>query len=301
MSRYSVLVLVSLGLGVSSCTSAARQRVESAATTETDPAASGHVSDGQSAPPSTREKTATTTPQPQLQDVEKPAGEKGRSADREEHDETRAARPKDPPIDMITSQGTAFIIDYLHSGAFETASATCTEKAEKVEALAKAEEAARTAKSARSNQVAKGEEAAKGDSSAKTDDDEDADEARDAEAAARAEKVEAARAECLKQARDKFSADVLRFRRDGLGHVKLVILRRNGSALKEIYVANVELKSISDRTVKVEIKEAGIGQRPIMKDRRDFELMIPNDYGIELKDPTFGRLPYDAKVGLVAN
>jgi hypothetical protein len=107
-------------------------------------------------------------------------------------------------------------------------------------------------------------------------------------------------AECLTKAREKFGADVLRFKKDDKGHVKLTIYRRSGSALMELYTANVELKEISTNNVKVEIKGGTSGQRPILRDRGNFEVKVPNGYSIELEDSVYGKLPYDAKVGLVA-
>jgi hypothetical protein len=81
----------------------------------------------------------------------------------------------------------------------------------------------------------------------------------------------------------------------------LVISRRDGSAVKELSVTQVELKRVSSDTVRVEIKEAGLGQRPIMKDRNSFDVKVPNGYSIEIEDPRLGKLPYIAKVGFVAN
>lgn len=107
--------------------------------------------------------------------------------------------------------------------------------------------------------------------------------------------------ECLAKARDKFGADVLRFRKDDQGKIKLTMYRRNSSSLVETYNANVELKEASAHVVKVVLKGGGAGQRPIMKARRDFEIKVPNGYSLELDDPSLGKLPYDAKVGLVAN
>lgn len=116
-------------------------------------------------------------------------------------------------------------------------------------------------------------------------------------AAERAKKLD----DCMKKARDKFSADVLRFRRDGLGNVQFVVYRRSGSALIEIHVSNVELDESAPDVVRLEIKGGVSGQRPIMRDRNQFDIKIPNGYSIELDDPQYGKLHYDEKVGLVGN
>lgn len=113
-----------------------------------------------------------------------------------------------------------------------------------------------------------------------------------------AEKQTDKHAECLTKAREKFGADVLRFKKDAKGHVKLFIYRRSGSALAELFTANIELKEVSPNLVKVELK-GGSGQRPIIKDRGTFDVKVPNSYSIELDDTIYGKLTYDAKVGLV--
>jgi hypothetical protein len=118
--------------------------------------------------------------------------------------------------------------------------------------------------------------------------------------AGKAEEVPAKHAECLAKAHDRFGGDVLRFKKDSKGHVRLTMYRRNDRALMETYTSGVELKEVNPHTVKVEIK-GGAGQRPIMRERSSFEIGVPNGYSIELDDSTYGKLTYEAKVGLVAN
>jgi hypothetical protein len=107
--------------------------------------------------------------------------------------------------------------------------------------------------------------------------------------------------ECLAKSREKFGADVLRFKKDDKGRIKFYIYRRSGSALAELYVSNVELKEIGPNQVRVEMKGGSSGQRPIMKTQANFDVKVPNGYSIELQDTQYGRLPYEAKVGLVAH
>jgi hypothetical protein len=120
--------------------------------------------------------------------------------------------------------------------------------------------------------------------------------------AGKLEEDDAKHAECLTKAHDRFGADVLRFKKgdNDKGPIKLSIYRRTNNALAERYVATVELKEISPNLVKVEIKGGTSGQRPILRDRGNFEVKVPNGYSIEIEDPIYGTLSYDAKVGLVA-
>jgi hypothetical protein len=237
--------------------------------------------------PSDAEQTSSETPQAK-------SDQAASSATSDDDDATSSVRYKATLIDQLTAGGTAYIIDYPNSGPMVAANTSCAEKAAKAEQAAAAEDAAKAAR-------ARAENATKPDEPAKPQDTAKLAEAAEAAEAAREEKVEAVRAECLKQERAKFQADVLRFRRNGSDHIQLVISRRDGSAVKELSVTQVELKRVSSDTVRVEIKEAGLGQRPIMKDRNSFDVKVPNGYSIEIEDPRLGKLPYIAKVGFVAN
>ncbi len=105
--------------------------------------------------------------------------------------------------------------------------------------------------------------------------------------------------ECLTKARATFEADVLRFRRLDSGQTKLTIYRRLGSALPEVYVAQVKLTEKAPDTVLVEITSEQNGKRPILRTARHFVIEVPTSYSLVLEDPVQGRLPYDAKVGMV--
>lgn len=299
MSHYRVLFSVCFGFSslTSACASAPPPKVETAPETQAqEPTQSTQTADEQDDRPGTAQESAETA-----RNETKPSSS---STDAEGDDSTSTVRYKATVIDEMTAGGTAYLIDYPNSGPMAAATKSCSEKAAKAEEAAKAEAAAKAARVARDTKPAKSassEEPAKANDKAKAAEATAAAEAAEAEEAARSEKIETLREECMKQAREKFEADVLRFRRNGPGAIQLVISRRNGSAVKELSVTNVELKQMSGDTVRVEIKEGGLGQRPIMKDRSSFDVKIPNGYSIELEDPRFGRLPYIAKVGFVAN
>jgi hypothetical protein len=88
---------------------------------------------------------------------------------------------------------------------------------------------------------------------------------------------------------------------DDRGSGTVTIYRRNGSSLPEVYVAKVQYKETSKDAVKVIVKGGLSGSRPICRDRQDLDVKVPNGYSIELDDSFYGKLTYDAKVGLVAN
>lgn len=104
---------------------------------------------------------------------------------------------------------------------------------------------------------------------------------------------------CLTKARDKFLPDVLRFRRDSETVVSLLVYKRTGSALRELWIGVVELSEPSSDSVKVKLTGRQKGTRPLWRGKNEVVISVPNEYSIEFDDPEFGRLRYDAKIGLV--
>ena len=108
----------------------------------------------------------------------------------------------------------------------------------------------------------------------------------------------AVKAVCMEKARAQFLADVLVFKLDKKNNVTLTIYKRNDSNLKEVFVAPVSLKDDGSGGVQVKFK-GGSGQRPLFKNSNSPTLKMPNDYTVEIEDAEYGKLRYDAKIGLV--
>jgi hypothetical protein len=190
------------------------------------------------APPPPAENTASASesaaPAPAVETP--PPAEKPPEPDAEE-------KPSHPPIDILTSPDTAFLIDYTGSAPLEAARKTCREKA-----------------------------------------------GADDEAIAK----------CLAEARESFKADVLRFRKDG-NHWSCIIYKRDNSRLDEVYSARVDLTEASPNSVKLKFTGGDRGLRPLLKNKRELVLQVPNDYSVIWPDPDWGQLVYEAKIGLVGN
>jgi hypothetical protein len=104
---------------------------------------------------------------------------------------------------------------------------------------------------------------------------------------------------CLTKAREKFQPDVLRFKKESETKISLIIYKRNGAALKEIWIGGVELSEPSDDTVKVKFVGSQKGARPLWRGKSEVTINVPNEYSIEIDDPEHGKLRYDAKIGIV--
>ena len=108
------------------------------------------------------------------------------------------------------------------------------------------------------------------------------------------------RGACLTKARDKFMPDVLKFRKDSEKQISLLVYKRSGSVLREVWVVVVELSESSSDAVKVKLTGRQKGTRPLWRSRSEVVLSVPNEYSIEFDDPDHGHLRYDAKIGLVS-
>jgi hypothetical protein len=123
---------------------------------------------------------------------------------------------------------------------------------------------------------------------------------RKAEATCRAQAKEDAQAmsACLQKARDQFLPDVLRFKKGDQGRWLVVIYKRSGSDLRELYSGSVELTEEPASTVRLKVTGREQGQKPLFKGRTSALLTVPNEYSLELEDPQLGKLIYGAKIGL---
>jgi hypothetical protein len=102
---------------------------------------------------------------------------------------------------------------------------------------------------------------------------------------------------CIAKAREGFMADVLRFKKESESRILFVVYKRVGSVLREVSTGPVTLEEQGDG-VKVKFVSTK-GARPLWTGAKEAVIKVPNDYSLELDDPTHGHLRYDAKIGLV--
>ena len=110
----------------------------------------------------------------------------------------------------------------------------------------------------------------------------------------------AVKATCLEKARTKFIADVIRFKKDAQGKFQLAIYKRQGSRLDEIYIGSVELTEQGTDAVRLKFTGREKGARPLFRGQPSVVLKVPTEYSIEIDDAGFGRVTYNAKIGLVS-
>lgn len=110
----------------------------------------------------------------------------------------------------------------------------------------------------------------------------------------------AERAACRQELRDEFTADVFVFRRAPGGGIRWQIYQRQGSTLREVHAANVQLMDETPSSFSLRTLSAK-GVRPIGQGQRELPLTMPTKNELVLADPEFGRLVYRAKFGLVGD
>jgi hypothetical protein len=105
--------------------------------------------------------------------------------------------------------------------------------------------------------------------------------------------------ECVAKERGKIPVESVRFVKDGFGQYWWVTLNRyKGNLLKWHKIQFVPGKQDDDSvSLTLTGKDKGIAPMPHVPSALSVEL--PNDYSIVIKDPEYGPMMYDAKIGLL--
>ena len=107
------------------------------------------------------------------------------------------------------------------------------------------------------------------------------------------------RAQCMAKERQDFVADVLQFKADDKGQMWFITYRRKGSNLVVIGRTPIELTDEKDNSVVAKVAGKDKVARVLFAGRPKFEIKVPNDYSIEVDEPRYGKLVYDAKIDLL--
>jgi hypothetical protein len=106
-----------------------------------------------------------------------------------------------------------------------------------------------------------------------------------------------AKAACLEKERNKFTADVLVFEKDDNGQW-VSIYKRTGNALSQMSKSKVALGE--DTTEKLSFKvEDDKGWRSLFAGKKKFDVRMRDEYSIELDEPQYGNLVYEARIGMI--
>ena len=106
--------------------------------------------------------------------------------------------------------------------------------------------------------------------------------------------------ECMAAERKNFPADGHRFKKDESGQWWWITVRQSGNRLNALHKIPVEFGEETATTITLKPVGKDKGSAP-MNPPSKIVFEVPNDYQIALKDPKFGRLVFQAKVGVVTN
>jgi hypothetical protein len=106
-------------------------------------------------------------------------------------------------------------------------------------------------------------------------------------------------ANCMKKASSKFEADGMQFKKDDKGQWVWITLRRKGSALTTLHKIPFEFGDEKPTSVTIKPTGKDLGTKP-MKPPAEVTIDVPDEFQIEMKDPTYGRMVYEAKIGITS-
>jgi hypothetical protein len=108
------------------------------------------------------------------------------------------------------------------------------------------------------------------------------------------------RAKCISKARDGVIADAFEFTKDDAGRDVWVVYRTKSSKLIKIYTVPVEFGE-QKGTDTLTIKKAGkaSGSAPLFADAQSFDVKLTSEYSLELEEPKYGRMAYDARLHFI--
>lgn len=107
----------------------------------------------------------------------------------------------------------------------------------------------------------------------------------------------AAQATCREKDRAKFVADVLVFEKKD-DEAIFTIYKRSGSSLVEMSKSKVSVADDTPQSVKLKVLSEK-GWRAIFSGKKEITVGYDSDSSIDIQDPTYGKLVYEARIGLV--
>jgi hypothetical protein len=105
---------------------------------------------------------------------------------------------------------------------------------------------------------------------------------------------------CMKKASSKFEADGMQFKKDDKGEWVWIVIRRKGSSISVLHKQHIEFSDDKPTSVvlKTSGKDAGKGPGKLPS---EVTIEVPNEFEIAMKDPTHGRMVYEAKIGIMSD
>jgi hypothetical protein len=107
------------------------------------------------------------------------------------------------------------------------------------------------------------------------------------------------RAKCINKAREGIVADAMEFTKDDSGQDVWVVYRTKSAKLIKVYSVAIEYGEEKPEGLQVKKQGKGSGTAPIFADAQSFAVKLTSEYSLELSEPKYGRMAYDARLGFI--
>jgi hypothetical protein len=107
-----------------------------------------------------------------------------------------------------------------------------------------------------------------------------------------------AHAECMRAVRDKIGIDGIQFKQDKKGAWWWITLRRKGSSLMALHRIEFDFGEEADFSINIHPKGKDQGLAPMARVPKEVVISVPNEYSIALDNPEWGRMVFEAKIGI---
>jgi len=106
------------------------------------------------------------------------------------------------------------------------------------------------------------------------------------------------RAACLTRARATLDFDGIVFTQDDKNDWWWIAIRRKGKAVASVHKIRFEFGDEKGKTIAIKLEGQDKGSKPMARVPSTMTFEIESDYRINATDPKYGKLVYDAKIGL---
>jgi hypothetical protein len=107
--------------------------------------------------------------------------------------------------------------------------------------------------------------------------------------------------QCMAKERKKIVADIQSFTKDKAGKFWWTISRMQGQKLRALHKVQIEFADDKAGSITLKPVSKDKGTKPWANPPAKVVIKVPNEFSIEYDDPTYGKMVYEAKIGIVGN
>jgi hypothetical protein len=105
--------------------------------------------------------------------------------------------------------------------------------------------------------------------------------------------------QCMAKARKEILEDIMHFSKDKSEKWWWTVSHMVGQKLKTFHKVQIEFADEKSDSIAIKLVGKDRGTKPWKNPPSKVTIGVPNEFSIEIKDPTHGKLVYEAKIGIV--